>query len=554
MVLLHQTVATSRRLATVLIVLSIASLVSISPDKLPSVRAAGFVYLNPVTMAVAISGSVITLRVQVAGVDPFTGWDIQVQSNQSVIDPTSLSIKGNLLAANYTENVIETVNCINGVNYTASRCDSSDGPGIVHSVAKGQEGNPPTNPVKGLLFTINYTVAGSGSYSPLKIQKAILTDNLKIVSVTLRGGIYGVPPGQGFILTLFPDSVSIPLGSKANVTLNLSSVGGYSGTADLTVETQYPGLLLSFNVTSTPLSPSHPNNVTMIIATDSTYEASNYTITVMATSNGLSHAATLAISTTDFTITASPSILKIHATNSGSSIITFETQSGFSGPIRLGVAVPAVPGLTASLRAINLMISPGRPATTVLDIRTPDSPIPFVYRVNITATSQSSSHTLTMVVTPPSPDFSFLPRGVNFVVQPGESRTFTLTMTSIDYFKGRLNLSTSSLFGVDVVFSRPDATLDFGTSLTSTITVTTEANSALGNRTVTLTAFGTSVLGDNVTHVIVMTVTVTQIPLSKTLLGLQPLAYFGVIGALCLVAVVVAVRRVRKLRRRQFLS
>src|SRR5207245_6513263 len=181
----------------------------------------------------------------------------------------------------------------------------------------------------------------------------------------------------------------------------------------------------------------------MTVATDNTYEASHYTITVLATSNGLSHTATLSISTTDFTITASPSILKIHTTDSGSSIITFDTQSGFSGPIRLSVTKPTVPGLTTSLGAINLMISAGRPATTVLDIHTPDSAVPFVYLVNITATSSSSSYTLTLVVRPPPPDFTFLLASAEFVVQVGQAITSTVRMTSIDYFKGELHLSAS---------------------------------------------------------------------------------------------------------------
>src|SRR5713101_2814003 len=547
---MHLTVAASRWLSALLIILTISSIASISPGTFSSVHAASeFVYVNPTMVAIALSGTVITVGVQVAGLDPFTGWDIQVQSNQSVINPTSLSIKGNMLAANYTENVIETVNCINGMNYTTSPCDSSDGPGIAHSAAKGNKGHPPTNPVYGLLFTINYTVAGSGSYSPLMIQKAILISNLKPVSVTTRDGIYGIPPGQGFILTIFPESVSIPLGTKTNVTLNLSSFGGYSGMADLTVETQYPGrLLFSFNVTSTSLSPAHSNNVTMTVATDSTYEVSHYTITIMATSNGLSYPATLSISTTDFTITASPSILKIHATNSGRSIITLDTQSGFSGPIRLVVTKPTVPGLTALLSATNLMISAGRPAATVLDIHTPDSTIPFVYLVNITATSQSSSHMLTIVVKPPSPDFSFLLTSAESVVQAGESGTFTLTMTSIDYFKGQLNLSASPTYWASEVFSRPEVVLDFGNSSTSTMTLTTDLNSTPGDHNVTLTALGTTILGTSVTHVIVLVVTITQLQPSKTILGLQPLTFLGIIGALCLVPIIVAVRKVRKLQ------
>jgi hypothetical protein len=548
MVLLHQTVTTLRRLSVLLIVLSLASLVSTSPNIFPSVHALGLVYVNPATIAVGISGNIITTRVQVAGVDPFTGWDIQVQSNQSVINPTSLSIAGNMLVTNYTENVIETVNCINGISYTASPCDSSDGPGTVHSAARGHGGNPPTNPVSGLLFTINYTVAGSGSYSPLQIQRSIITNGTNLISVTKRDSSYGIPPGQGFILTTNQDSVSIPLGSKANVTLSLSSSGGYSGMADLTLETHYPGLLFSFNETSIPLSPTHSNNATMTVTTDSSYAASHYMITITATSNGLSHTATLSILTTDFTITASPSILKIHATSSGRSIITLDTQSGFSGPIRLDVTKPAVPGLTASLGTVNLLISAGRPATTNLDIRIPDSIIPFVYLVNITATSQSSSHTITVVVQPPSPDFSFLLSGADFVVQAGESRTFTLTMTSIDYFKGQLNLSAPPLYWASEAFSRPEVVLDFGNSSTSTMTLTTDVNSALGDHIVTLTATGTTFLGTSVTHLIFLIVTITQLQPSKTILSLPPLTFYGIIGALCLVPIIAALRRVRKLQ------
>ena len=555
--MLQQRVVVSRRLSTMLIILSAASLVSISPKTFPSAHAAGFVYVNPPMTAVASVGTVVTVRVQVASVDPFDGWDIQVQSNQSVIDPTSLSIQGNTLAVNYSEHVLETVNCVNGVSHTTSHCDRSDGPGIVHSAAMRQDGSPPTYPVYGLLFTINYTVAGSGSYSPLEIRKAIMTNGPNLIFVTTRDGIYGIPPGQGFMLGAFPASLSIFLGSRANVTLNVSSLGGYAAEVDLAVVTPHPGLLVSFNVTSTALWPNHPRNVTMTIATDSTYEASYYTITVMATSNGLSHTATVSISTTDkpdFAISASPSILRIHATYSSSSIITLDTQSGFSGPVWLSLTVPEVLGLTASLGASELTISPGNSATTVLDIHTPDSTLPFVYLVNITATSRLSSHELTIVVTPPSPDFRFLLTGLEFVTQQGQSRTFTLTMTSIDYFRGQVNLSASSLLGAEEIFSPPFVALDFGISSASKMTLATDVNSGLGNYNVTLTALGTTILGANVTHVIVMIVTITPLPLSNTILGLQPLTFFGIIGALSLVAVVAAVRKIRRLKHRQFLS
>ena len=552
----HVTCISSRRLSALVVAFSLVSLVSISPNLFHSVHGVGIVYVNNRTTASAPPTAFITVQVQVASVDPFTGWDIQVQTNQSVISPTSLSIKGNALEANYSENVFEMVTCVNGMNYTTSPCESSDGPGIVHSAALAQ-GKPPNGFVYGLLLTINYTVIRAGSYSPLRILKAIITNDDNPVLVTTRDGTYGIPPGQGFSLATSPDSARIVIGSKANVTVTVSSSGGYSGIIDLAKETSNPGLILSLNATRMPLSPNHHNNVTLTIATDKTYQPSQYTITVTATSNGLSHAATVSIFTTDtpdFTLDVSPSILEIHSAASGRSTITLDTQSSFSGSIWLSVTWPAVPGLTVSLGARNLVISPGRSATTALDIHTPDSAIPFVYLVNITATSPSSSETISVVVRPPVPDFSFLLGSAEFVVQAGQSLTATLTMTSVDYFKGQLHLSASSGFIAEEVFGPPDITLDFGNSSTSTMTLTTDVNSAPGNHNVTLTAIGTTFLGASVTHTIVMIVTITQVPPSETILGFQPLTYYGIIGVLSLVAMAAAVGGIRKLRHGRFLS
>ncbi|OLE85078.1 MAG: hypothetical protein AUF79_16965 [Crenarchaeota archaeon 13_1_20CM_2_51_8] len=540
-------------MSILLIALSIASLVSISPSIFHSVHAAGLVYVDRPTTAVGSASTVVTVRVQVAGVDPFNGWDIQVESNQSVISPISLSITGNGLEVNYSENVLEIVSCINGVSYTANPCDSSDGPGIVHSEAVAHEGNPPTSSAYGLLFAINYTVIRSGSYSPLQILRAVITNHQSPVSVTTRDGTYGIPLGQGFELTASPDSPRIVIGSKANVTFTVSSYGGYAGTIDLTLGTQPPGLMLLLNASSTLLSPNHPSNVTLTIATDTTYQANQYTVMVTATSNGLSHTAAVSILTTDkpdFILDASPLILEIHATASSSSIITLHTPAGFAGPIQLSVTVPGIPGLIASLGSRNLIISPGSPTTTVLDIHTPDSPTPFVYRVNITATSQFSSHMVTVIVIPPQPDFSFLLSGSGRIIQAGESRTFILAMTSVDYFKGQLFLFASSRLGFEEVFSPPTIALDFGNSSTSTMTLTTDANSEPGNRNVTLTAIGTTSIGASVTHIIVLTLTITRGPSSSTILGFMSLTYLGTgaVGALSLATILFAVRKARSLK------
>src|SRR3989442_13828015 len=97
--LLQQRVVVSRRLSTMLIILSPASLVSISPKTFPSAHAAGFVYVNLPMTALATVGTIVTVRGQGAIVDPFDGWDIQVQSSQSGFDRSSRSIRVNTRAA-----------------------------------------------------------------------------------------------------------------------------------------------------------------------------------------------------------------------------------------------------------------------------------------------------------------------------------------------------------------------------------------------------------------------------------------------------------------------
>jgi len=127
-------------------------------------------------------------------------------------------------------------------------------------------------------------------------------------------------------------------------------------------------------------------------------------------------------------------------------------------------------------------------------------------------------------------------------------------MTSIDYFKGQLYLFASSQFEFEEVFSPQSIALDFGNTLTSIMTLTTNPNSEPGNHNVTLTALGTTFAGANVTRVIVLTVTVTQVPPLNTILSFQPLTYLGVIGALSLATIVLTVREVRRLKHARYLS
>jgi hypothetical protein len=126
-------------------------------------------------------------------------------------------------------------------------------------------------------------------------------------------------------------------------------------------------------------------------------------------------------------------------------------------------------------------------------------------------------------------------------------------MTSLDYFKGQLFLLATSLSGAKEVFSRPSVALEFGNSTTSTLTITTDLGLEPGNHMITLTALGTTFLGASVTHSINMTLTVIQAMLPTTILGIQPLAYFGVIGILSILVIGAAIK-IRKPKPKRILS
>lgn len=544
---------------TMILVLAFGSIVALSPHTIPLAHAAGILYVLPSSVPLQ-PGSSFSVKIQVAGIDPFDGWDIQVQSDPSVINATSLSISGNLLAANYSLLVFTVTSCINGVG-----CHSpGDGMGVVHSAAAVLGGsNLPKGPSDGLLFTITYQVVGSGTYSQIHILNELITNAPNPnVSVETQDGSYGIPPGQGFSLTVSPKSTSFIIGSNANITINVSSFGNYSGTVDLSLSVSPAGLLLSLNSTSVTLSPNQSSFAELTAATDSSYQqATQYAITVTGTSSGFPQSTTLSITTLpkpDFILNPSPDVLKIHAGNSGSSTITLDTQTGFSGSIHLTLDVPPVPGLVASLGDSFLTISPGQPATTVFSVRTPQSDLPFEYKINITASSQSHTHTSLIRVQSPSPNFDFQVGASSFTVQAGQSRTFTFSASSLDYFNGTLYFLASSLSGIKEVFSRSSVRLDPGKpSPTTLMTITTDSHLSPGNHYVNVTALGTTFLGPNgpqANHSLIVTVTITAIPVARTILGLQPVAYFGLVGVLWLGLIGIALREIRKPKRTRFLS
>jgi len=139
-------------------------------------------------------GSMVTVSVKVSQMDPFNTWDIQAKTKPNVLNPVSLSVTGNTLAANYSITYQELANCVNGIG---TGCDQSkgDGPGVVHSAIFPLGSDPSTPSISGVLFTITYSVVNStGIAGILLFNDQISSSSNGLLTHTTKNGIYG--PGK----------------------------------------------------------------------------------------------------------------------------------------------------------------------------------------------------------------------------------------------------------------------------------------------------------------------------------------------------------------------
>ena len=204
-------------------------------------------------------------------------------------------------------------------------------------------------------------------------------------------------------------------------------------------------------------------------------------------------------------------------------------------------------GLTASLTPLIITTSLNGSTTAALTVHAPDSIVPFLYLLNITAASSSSSQvfTLTVPVQPPNPDFAFSTQTSEVDLKAGQSITSFVTITSINYFRGHVHLVGSTELGTEE-FSPPNVYLDFGNSSKSIATFTIDQKIPSGRYDVTLSAIGTTDSGANVTHIIVVGVTINRPVALTAFLTPEGVAYLGLLGAFSLVLVAASMRLTKR--------
>jgi hypothetical protein len=219
---------------------------------------------------------------------------------------------------------------------------------------------------------------------------------------------------------------SVDAGVAATSTITIFPVNGFTGTVTLSASTNSTSLVCTFS--SSTVSGGSGTSTMYCSST----KAGNYTATVTGTNGSLSQSASqILVSVSDFSITGNPStIAPVLVGINGTSTISITSLNGFTGTVTLSKTSPSE--VTSSLNATSVT---GHGSVRLTITGTVDGN----YNVNVTATSGSLSHivTINLVVT----DFSPVWSSTTINLSENTTSSVQLSVSSLNGFAGNVGLS-----------------------------------------------------------------------------------------------------------------
>lgn len=266
-----------------------------------------------------------------AGYDLATGWGspngsglINALAGNPTADfslsasPTSISV-----AQGSNGGTTITVTPSNGFNGSVTLSATPLPSGVTASFAT----NPTTS-----TSSLTFTAASTATTGMVTVTVTGISGSLThTTTVTLT-----VTGPSDFSLSASPASVSVAQGSQGTSTVTSTVTGGFSGVISLSASGQPTGVTVGFS----PTSITGAGTSTMTMTVGSSVAAGTYLITVTGTSGGLTHttSVSLTVSLSDFTISASPTSLTVHRSNSGTSTVTTAISGSFNSAIGLSAS------------------------------------------------------------------------------------------------------------------------------------------------------------------------------------------------------------------------
>ncbi len=387
----------SRKLLPLIIAaIALSAAASVRP-----VQAAGLLYINPPQQGPFASGTTVTYQVKVANIDPLNGWDMMVKTDPAAINPASFTITPNLLAANFSQIVLELIHCVNGAG---TGCTLADGPGIVHSAAVILgPAQPPTGTTSGVLFTITYT-AGTGTFSLVHIMSDTITNGTGVpVAHTTQDGVYGNrPPTASFTATPASGAAPLPVAFDGSASsdpdlfdrvVEWDWTFGDGATAVTTVSTT--------SHTYNCVGSQGTFSATLVVKDTHGASSTPATQTIMLTNCGIPSDFRVSVSpTTDSAVLSTVAVTK-------TATVTVTLTAGTAAPALLTTAVTGPSTLVNAILGMSTLTpTAATPATTILTVTVQPGAATGVYTITVagpadpTPADNTATYTLTVSAPP----------------------------------------------------------------------------------------------------------------------------------------------------------
>ena len=270
------------------------------------------------------------------------------------------------------------------------------------------------------VITVSGVYYGSGTYLPA-------TTTLTIVVIE-----------SGFTIVAVPNTISMPAGGSASFDLTITSVGGFSGTVNLSHSF---GSNFTLSPTSVYLNPGQSRTVSATFSCSSTVAPNIYNGSITGTSGTRQVNCPFTIVVTGvagFYIQLSPSTLQVGAGKTGNFTLSVVPTGGFTGTVNLSVTYR--PGFSFNIPS-SVTIVGSSPVNVNCTVTVNSSVSPDLYNFTVTGVSGSITSYQTLSIEVVQVGFTLAVDPSSLTVPSGGSRSFVVTATPIGGFTGTITLT-----------------------------------------------------------------------------------------------------------------
>jgi hypothetical protein len=401
----------------------------------------------------------LNVSVLIAASDPLNGFDIQILTDNTVLNPVGVDASGTILPGGAST----VLKCLNGVLVTGNACTTQDAIGVLHYAAISQTGGTTSGTTSGLLFKAQYTVVKATPGTSLNFNTGCTGTSQTNVCVTISNGNPASPLDfettqgasfqntQDFTLATSTSSIETPPSVAASFTATVTRLGGLTGTISLF--TSAPGLTISPSTVQT----TSPVTYTVSSATSALYNVhvtATFTGTVLGKATTITHSqdVSVLVAPTGFSVSVDPSSLTIPIGGSGTATVSVTSISGFNHGVALSTSA-ATPGVTASYSPSSVTAPVDGTATSTATISVATSVVVGTAFLNVTGSDGTTTHTFTVSLTISSEDFTITVVPGALSISKGLLGNALVILQSIGAFSGTVNLSATP--------TQPDNSTDF---------------------------------------------------------------------------------------------